>query len=131
MSSTRQQRVASMLKEELSRIIREEMNDPRLGFISITDIQVASDLRTAHVYISVYGTPEEQKASVDALEHARGYMRTTLGKEINMRYTPELHFHLDTSIERGARVFELLKEIGGKGSEEQASEESTEENTDE
>jgi len=116
-----------MLKEELSRIFREEMNDPRLGFISITDVEVASDLRTAHVYVSVYGTPEEQKASVDALEHARGYLRTTLGKEVNMRYTPELHFHLDTSLERGSRIFELLKEVVPKDGEGKANEEKTDE----
>jgi ribosome-binding factor A len=121
MSSTRQQKIARVLKEELSRIFREEMNDPRLGFLSITDITVTPDLRTAHVYVSVFGTPEEQEESIAALEHARGYLRSTLGKEINMRYTPELDFHLDRSIERGARIFELLKEIeteegGEKGS---------------
>ena len=127
MSSTRPQRVARLLKEELSRIIREEMNDPRLGFISITDVEVAADLRTAHVYVSVFGTPEEQKASVDALEHARGYLRSTLGKELNMRYTPELNFHLDRSIERGARIFELLKEIEPKGGEGKADEENIDE----
>lgn len=122
MSSTRQQRVASVLKEELSRIIREEMNDPRVGFISITDVEVSADLHTAHVYVSVYGEPEEQKASIDALEHARGYLRSTLGKELNMRYTPELYFHLDRSIERGARVFELLKEIEAQNGEKKESE---------
>ena len=72
MTSTRMQRVARILKEELSRIMREEMNDPRLGFVSITDIEVAPDLRAAHVYVSVLGTPEEQNTTVATLDHARG-----------------------------------------------------------
>jgi len=118
MSSTRQQKIASVLKEELSRVIRKEMNDPRLGFISITDVQVASDLRTARVYVSVYGTPEEQTASITALEHARGFLRGLIGREVNMRYTPELSFHLDRSIERGSHVLELLKGIETKDSTE-------------
>jgi len=122
MSTTRRQRVASLLREELSRIIRVEMNDPRLGFISITDISVTPDLRTAHVYVSVFGTPEEQNSSITALEHARGYLRSTLGREVNMRHTPELVFHLDRSIERGAHIFELLKEIETKDGEEKANE---------
>jgi len=111
MSSTRQQKVAKVLKEELSRIFREEMNDPRMGFVSITDITVTPDMHTAHVYVSVFGEPEEQTATITALEHARGFLRTTLGREVNMRYTPELVFHLDRSIERGARIFELLNEL--------------------
>lgn len=111
MSTTRQQKMAKVLKEELSRIIREEMNDPRLGLLSITDINLTPDLHTAHVYVSVYGTPEEQQASIAALEGARRYLRGVLGKEVEMRYTPELVFHLDHSLERGAHIFELLKQV--------------------
>jgi len=122
MSSTRQQKVAKVLKEELSRIFREEMNDPRMGFVSITDISVTPDMHQAHVYVSVFGTPEEQTATITALEHARGFLRSTLGREVNMRYTPELNFHLDRSIERGARIFELLKEIESEEGVEKGSE---------
>lgn len=111
MTTQRQQKVGKMLKEELSRLIREEMDDPRLGFISITDVQVSPDIRSAHIYVSVFGEPEEQNTSIAALEGARGYLRSMLGRDVNMRYTPELFFHLDHSIERGAHIFELLKEI--------------------
>lgn len=111
MSTTRRQRIASMLKEELSRIIREEMNDPRLGFVSITDIEVTADLHTAHIYVSILGTEEEQQNTMMALDSARRFLRGQLGKEVEMRYTPELVFHQDRSIERGARIFELLHEI--------------------
>ena len=111
MTSTRQQRMGSLLKEELSRIIREEMNDPRVGFISITEVKVTADLHTAYVYVSIYGSAEEQQATLSALESARKFLRGQLAKAVEMRYTPELVFHHDKSIERGARIFELLHEI--------------------
>lgn len=110
MSSTRIQRMTKLLKEEISRIIREEINDPRLGFISITDIEMTPDLRVAHIHVSVYGTPAEQDDSIAVLERASRFLRGELGKQVEMRYTPVLQFHLDRSIERGARIFELLKE---------------------
>ena len=119
MSTTRLQKVGRVIKKELSRIIREEMNDPRLGFISLTEVKVSPDMHTAHVYVSVFGTPEEQSTTILALDGARGFLRTALGREVNMRFTPELEFHLDRSIERGARIFELLKEVDTpKGEEE-------------
>ena len=98
MSSTRTQKIGRVLKEELSRLIREEMNDPRLALWTITDVEVTGDLRHAHIHVSVYGTPEQQRDTIGALEHARGFLRGLLGKAIEIRYTPELHFHLDTSI---------------------------------
>jgi ribosome-binding factor A len=111
MASTRLQRVARLLKEELSRIIRAEIDDPRLGMVSITDVDVAPDLRAAEIFVSVYGDADAQAASIAVLERASKYLRGVLGREIEMRYTPELHFHLDHSLERGARVLELLHEI--------------------
>ncbi len=111
MSATRMQKMARMLKEELSRIIREEINDPRLGFVSITDIEVTPDLRMAHVYFSVYGTPEEQETSMNVLHGAASFLRGTLGRQVEMRYTPELRFHLDRSIERGAHVSQIMNKL--------------------
>lgn len=110
MASTRMQKMARLLKEELSRIIREEINDPRLGFISITSVELTPDLHAATIYISVYGTPEEQKASMDVLDRAAGFLRGELGRQVEMRHVPALRFKHDTSIERGARIFELLNE---------------------
>ncbi len=111
MASTRVQRIAKLLKEEVSRIIRVEINDPRLGFVSITDIKMTPDLHVANIYVSVYGTPEEQDATMGVLDRASRFLRGELGKQVEMRFTPELHFHLDRSIERGAHVFELLKQV--------------------
>ncbi|HEX2951867.1 MAG TPA: 30S ribosome-binding factor RbfA [Armatimonadota bacterium] len=111
MASTRTQKMSRLLRDELSRIIREEINDPRLGFISITDVEMTPDLRVAHVHISAYGTPEEQANSMGVLDRASGFLRGELGRQIDIRYIPELRFHLDKSLERGSRVVELLREI--------------------
>jgi len=103
--------MSRLLREELSRIIREEMNDPRLGMVSITEVEMTPDLHIAHVYISAYGTPEEEKASMLALQSASKFLRGELGKQVELRFTPELNFHQDKSIERGARIFALLKNV--------------------
>lgn len=111
MATTRVQKVSRLLKEELSRIIREEINDPRLGFISITDVELTPDLKAATIFISAYGTEEERTASMTVLDRASSFLRGELSRQIDMRYTPELHFQLDTSLERGARIFDLLHQI--------------------
>jgi ribosome-binding factor A len=111
MASTRQQKMARVLRDELSRIIREEVNDPRLGLVSITGVDVAPDMKSARVYVSVYGSQDEQQQSLDVLVRASGFLRGEFGRQINLRYTPQLFFELDTSLERGARVVELLHEI--------------------
>lgn len=110
MSSTKKQRMTRLLKEELSRIILKEMNDPRLGFVSIIDIEFRQDYRAAKIYISVYGTPEEQAESMSVLQNASSFLRGELSRQVDLRHTPELIFIHDTSIERGAHIFELLKE---------------------
>ncbi|MHB9131989.1 MAG: 30S ribosome-binding factor RbfA [Armatimonadota bacterium] len=111
MASTRKQKMVRVLRDELSRIIREEMNDPRLGLVSITDIELTPDLRVAQIYFSVYGTPEEQQESMAALDRASRFLRGELSRQLDMRHTPELHFHLDRSLERGAHVFELISKL--------------------
>ena len=111
MATTRKQKIARLLRDELSSIIRREINDPRLGFVSITDIELTPDCHIASVYISAFGTPVEQQDSIEVLERAAGFLRGVLGRTVEMRHIPELRFLLDTSLERGARVFELLKEV--------------------
>ncbi|MEI7832603.1 MAG: 30S ribosome-binding factor RbfA [bacterium] len=110
MSSTRKQRMTRLLKEELSHIILKEMNDPRLGFVSIIDIEFRQDYRAAKIFISVYGTPEQQAESMEVLKNASSFLRGELSRQIDLRYTPELIFVHDTSIERGSHIFELLKQ---------------------
>lgn len=112
--SHRPERLAEAIKKEISDMLRDELKDPRIGFATITLVEVSSDLRYAKVYISVLGAPEEQKNTLNALERAKGFVRSELGRRIRLRYTPELTFKLDTSIQRGTRVIKLLEEANNE-----------------
>ncbi|MEN6521976.1 MAG: 30S ribosome-binding factor RbfA [Armatimonadota bacterium] len=107
----RQERVEELLKVEISEILQREMQDPRLGFATITDVKITPDLRHARVFVSIMGDEEKKKAGMKALKSAAGFIRGELGKRVRMRVTPELEFKVDESIERGMRMFELLEQI--------------------
>ena len=106
----RQEKLGEQFALELSELIRTRLKDPRVGFASITRVEVSNDIRHAKVFVSVMGTPEEQKATMNGLSSATGYLRHELATRITLRYMPELVFKLDTSIEEGARVLELIKQ---------------------
>lgn len=108
--SRRQIRVAELLREEVAEIL-QKMKDPRVGFASITRVEVSPDLRHARVMVSVLGDPEARERTLEALESARGYIRATLAERLHLRFVPEVVFSLDRSIEHGARIQELLREI--------------------
>ncbi|KLU63462.1 ribosome-binding factor A [Peptococcaceae bacterium CEB3] len=117
MTKHRANRLAETLKEEISQLIREQLKDPRLGFVTVTAVDVAEDLSHAKVYISVLGSPEDAKASLLVLNRAAGYMRSEIGKRVRLRHTPEIVFKYDPSIEHGARIAKLLRDVqnGGAG----------------
>ena len=117
MASTRQQRMSKLLQEELSSIILREINDPRLGMISITDVELTPDLKIANIYISALGDKEEREKSLAVLVNASGFLRMTLSKILDLRHTPELRFRLDASLERASRVYDLLNQIKGEENE--------------
>ena len=107
----RKERVNDLMREVLSEIIRREIKDPRVGFLSVTDVEVAPDLSTAKVFVSVMGDEAAQKETMAVLQRAKGFLRTALAQQIRtMRQVPELIFKLDTSLQRGARVVELLEQ---------------------
>src|SRR5690606_20472172 len=85
-----------------------------IGFVSVTDVELSGDLRHAKVYVSVYGSEEERQAALSGLQNAQGFVRTELGRRIRLRHTPEVQFRFDPSIERGARVHELLRQVRGE-----------------
>ena len=118
MTSTRQEKVKELLKIEISEIIRREMNDPRLGFVTVTDAEVSPDLRHAKVFISILGEQAQKDQGMKALKSAASFIRTSFAKRANMKVTPEIVFLEDKVIERGSRIFELLekmkKEDGGE-----------------
>lgn len=115
MSKHRAFRLAESIKAEVSKIIRENIKDPRLGFVTVTDAEVADDLRHAKIFVSVMGNEEEIKISMDVLNKAAGYIRSELSKIISLRYFPEISFKYDQSIEHGAHISKLLSEVGVKG----------------
>ncbi|GAB4456961.1 MAG: hypothetical protein OHK0029_15830 [Armatimonadaceae bacterium] len=109
MPTIRQARVGEMIKRELSEIIQREMRDPRLGLVSINDVEVARDFSVAKVFISVIGSPKEKADALKALQGAAGFLRGQLGKAIDLKTIPSLAFRYDAAIERGIRITELLQ----------------------
>jgi ribosome-binding factor A len=107
----RPEKVEHFIKEELSEIIQREVRDPRIGFVSITDVEMSADLRHARVFVSVLGDADAKAATMDGLRSALGYIRRELGSRLPLRHTPEIIFKLDESIERGARVSKLLGDV--------------------
>ena len=107
----RTQQVGELLREELTDIIRREVRDPRLGFWSITRVDVPTDLRSARVYVSVLGSDEERTATLAALRSAAGFIRFHLKPRLRMRQIPELDFRDDRSMEHAEAIGRTLREI--------------------
>ena len=107
----RQEKLGELIAVELSELIRTRLKDPRVGFASITHVEVSGDLRHAKVFVSVMGSPEEQAETMKGLKHATGFLRHELASRLVLRFMPELVFKLDTSIAEGARILELLQKI--------------------
>lgn len=111
MAKHRSNRLAESLKEEISLLIRDEMKDPRIGFVTVTSVEVADDLGHAKVYVSVLGDAQAGKDSMEALKRAAGFVRTEMGKRIRLRHVPEIAFKYDTTIEHGAHIAQLLRGV--------------------
>jgi ribosome-binding factor A len=111
MPTRRQRRVNALLREALSDLLRREVADPRLEFVTVTDVDTTSDLRQAHVYVTFLGTAEDRQSGMEALTKATGYLRRQLGQRVYLRYLPELTFHLDTSIEKGLHIDQILQSL--------------------
>ncbi|MCX7826764.1 MAG: 30S ribosome-binding factor RbfA [Verrucomicrobiae bacterium] len=111
MSSFRMRRVSELVKQEISEIIRRDVATGDVGLITVTGCEVASDLKTARVYVSVLGGKEKQAAAMALLERQHGHIQHALGRAVVLKYTPQLHFHMDDSLERGDRVLRILDEI--------------------
>src|SRR6476660_9258384 len=107
----RTERVADTLREEIAQIVGYELEDPRLSMVTVTDVRIAADMRTARVYVTVAGDEKEHKDALRALQHAAPYVRKQLGLSLNLPRTPELHFVRDRVEEEGERVDQLLQQI--------------------
>ncbi|HET7319586.1 MAG TPA: 30S ribosome-binding factor RbfA [Nitrospirota bacterium] len=105
----RSERVSDQMKHEIADILMRKIKDPRIGFVTVTDVEVADDLRNAKVFVSVYGGDKEQ--TLKGLKSATAFIRLELGKRMRMRFIPELLFRFDSTLERGAHIMELLREL--------------------
>jgi ribosome-binding factor A len=107
----RTRQVGELLREELTDIIRRDVKDPRIGFMSITQVEVPTDLRSARVFVSVLGSEEERSATLTALRSAAGYIRRQLKPRLRMRQIPELDFRDDRSMEHAQQIAETLRQL--------------------
>ncbi len=109
----RSQRVSDLLREEIADIITHRLKDPRIGFITVTGVDVTDDLKMAFVYISVL-KDEEKQLTIDILNSAKSFIRSELSKRLRMKTIPTVDFRLDVSIEYGSKIEKLLDEIKKK-----------------
>ncbi|MBU8877876.1 30S ribosome-binding factor RbfA [Bacillus sp. FJAT-29790] len=109
--SLRANRVGEQMKKELGEIIGRKLKDPRVGFVTVTDVQVTGDLQQATVYISVLGDEEQRENTLKGLAKAKGFIRSEIGSRIRLRKTPEILFEFDESIDYGNRIDTLLHQI--------------------
>lgn len=107
----RANRVGEQMKKELGEIIGQKIKDPRVGFVTVTDVQVTGDLQQATIYISVLGDEKEKEDTLIGLTKAKGFIRSEIGQRIRLRKTPEISFEYDESIDYGNRIETLLNKI--------------------
>lgn len=111
MASRRNDRVRAAMRQEISNMLQRDLKDPRLGFATVTDVRVSGDLQHVQVYVSILGDDVSRQQTMEALESARGYVRSEIGRRVQLRLTPEITFAYDDSIERGARLLRLISEV--------------------
>jgi ribosome-binding factor A len=106
----RSQRVSDLIREEIADIIMYRLKDPRIGFITVTGVDITADLKFAKVFVSIF-KEEERDQTLEILNSAKKFMRSILSKRLKMKFIPNIEFKLDTSIEYGYKIDKLLKEV--------------------
>ena len=110
MAGPRREKVSDLVREEVARLLQAEVHDVRLGFITVTDVTMSPDLKHARVFVSMLAEGEPRENAMMALKAASGFIRRRIGQTLRLRYTPQISFALDTSIEYGARIESLIQE---------------------
>jgi ribosome-binding factor A len=108
-------RVASLIREEVSIIIQRELTQPGFGFITVTEVKVTPDLKIAKVYVSILGNVGIREKTLTMLEDKKGFIRSLLGGHIRLKFTPAIHFHLDDTLDRVERINDLIKKTHDNG----------------
>jgi ribosome-binding factor A len=111
MQYQRKDRVGDLIKREIAQIVQSDLKDPGIGFVTITAVEVSADLKQARVFYSVLGDEESKKRSASALRRATGFIQNEIGGRLRLKYTPEVIFHFDKSVEYGAHIEELIEKI--------------------
>lgn len=107
----RSERLGELILAEVSDLLARHIKDPRIGFVTFTRVEVSDDLRHAKVFVSTLGSAPDKARTLQGLASASGYMRRHLGRALHLRYTPELTFVLDESLEHGAKIAQLLRQL--------------------
>jgi ribosome-binding factor A len=116
-------RINALLRNEISEILVNDMTDPRVGFVTVMDVETSKDLRTAEVFVSVMSEDDEEvKATLEALEHARGYIKALLADRVVLKFMPDLRFRLHEGARHASRIDALLNELNIPPASEDASE---------
>jgi len=114
MQGKRLDRVNQLIKEEVSMLLQRELKDPRLGFVTITEVETTKDLRQAKIFVSVLGTDEQWRSSLQGLASARGFIRHWLREHLDLRVTPNLEFRADRSMEHAAHIQALFRQLASE-----------------
>jgi len=111
MISKRPQRVGDLIREVICEMLLRDLNDPRLESVTITEVEVTADLKLATIFFSAMGSRSREEASLHGLQGATGYIRKKLGKELRLRYVPDLLFKVDQSFEYGSKIDRLIRTL--------------------
>ncbi|KAA1036974.1 30S ribosome-binding factor RbfA [Macrococcus equipercicus] len=109
--NNRKERVGEQMKKELSEIISQKIKDPRVGFVTVTEVEVTGDLSLATVYVTVLGSDKERRETLAGLEKAKGFMKTEVGQRMKLRIVPELKFVYDESIDYGNKIERMIADL--------------------
>ena len=107
------EKLQELIKQEMSKMLLTDLKDPRIGFVTVTDVEMTGDLREAKIYVSIMGGSEQVKSSLEGLNSALGFIRREIGQRIRLRFTPEISFALDTSLDYGDHIQKLLLQVEG------------------
>jgi ribosome-binding factor A len=108
MASSRMRRINEVIRQVLGDVIATDLKDPRIGFVTVTDVDTSPDLRTARVYVSVLGGESERERALEGLRSSHGFLQGKIAAELRIKRTPTLTFHYDESVDRGVRISRLL-----------------------
>ena len=105
------EKLQELIKQEMGKMLLTDIKDPRIGFVTVTEVEMTGDLREAKIYVSIMGNDEQVKSSLEGLNSALGFIRREIGKRIKIRFTPEISFALDKSLDYSEHIQKLLLKV--------------------